>query len=132
MDAFAERDITDTLRKACESRTTLTIAHRLSSIIHCDLIIVMEQGHVVEQGTHEDLLLNSNGVYARMWKVQNNQTPSKILKSRSQSSSDRETVTAADGYDDITIENSTFLLNTLSTNIDTAEAPYLYSTDRSS
>ena len=71
MDAFAERDITDTLRKACESRTTVTIAHRLSSIVHCDNIIVMNQGRVVEQGTHQELLRSADGMYSRMWKVQN-------------------------------------------------------------
>ena len=77
VDAFAERDITDSLRKACESRTTITIAHRLSSIIHCDKIIVMQNGHIVEEGNHEQLLLDTsgnptNGVYSRMWQVQNN------------------------------------------------------------
>ena len=71
VDAFAERDITDTLRKACESRTTVTIAHRLSSIVHCDNIIVMNQGRVVEQGTHQELLQSIDGMYSRMWKVQN-------------------------------------------------------------
>lgn len=49
MDAFAERDIVDTLRQAAAKRTTLTIAHRLSSITHCDKIIVMDKGMVVEQ-----------------------------------------------------------------------------------
>ena len=72
VDAFAERDITETLRRACESRTTLTIAHRLSSIAHCDNIIVMDRGRVVEQGTHTQLLKDPAGVYARMWRVQSN------------------------------------------------------------
>ena len=51
VDAFAERDIVDTLRRASEQRTTLTVAHRLSSITHCDLIVVLDQGQIVEQGT---------------------------------------------------------------------------------
>ena len=74
VDAFAERDITDSLRRACESRTTVTVAHRLSSIVHSDNIIVMDNGRVVEQGTHDELLLNKLGVYSRMWQAQNNHT----------------------------------------------------------
>ena len=72
----------------------------------------------MEQGTHEDLLLNTNGVYARMWKVQNNQTPSKILKNGSRSTSGSAGVTTAADEDDdkFNFENSTFLLNTISAN----------------
>jgi len=70
VDAFAERDIVDTLRRASEQRTTLTVAHRLSSIVHCDSIIVMEKGAVVERGTHKSLL-KTQGVYAKMWHAQN-------------------------------------------------------------
>ena len=103
VDAFAERDITDSLRKACESRTTLTIAHRLSSIIHCDKIIVMNQGVVVEQGNHEELLKNQTGTYARMWKVQNNPTPTRLLKQMDQDLSISDMLT-----------NSSILLDTLS------------------
>ena len=56
VDAFAEREIVDTLRSASANRTVLTIAHRLSSIAHCDNIIVIDKGVVVEQGTHLELL----------------------------------------------------------------------------
>ena len=53
-------------------RTTITVAHRLSSVVHCDKIIVLQRGRVVEQGTHEELLQLPNGVYRNMWDVQNN------------------------------------------------------------
>lgn len=46
------------------------MAHRLSSIVHCDTIIVMEKGVVVETGTHQQLML-TEGVYANMWRAQN-------------------------------------------------------------
>jgi ABC-type multidrug transport system ATPase subunit len=54
-------------------RTTLTIAHRLSSITHCDSIIVMDKGKVVEQGTHAELMQKDGGkgLYARMFVAQN-------------------------------------------------------------
>lgn len=72
VDAFAERDIIASLKKGAEGRTTILIAHRLSSVVHCDNIIVMDNGHIVEQGTHSQLLSNK-GVYFEMWTAQNGQ-----------------------------------------------------------
>jgi ABC-type multidrug transport system ATPase subunit len=81
VDAFAEKDIIDTLRSATAERTTVTVAHRLSSIAHSDLIIVMEKGEIVEIGTHSELLQeenninnnnrNNRGIYRKMWQAQN-------------------------------------------------------------
>jgi ABC-type transport system involved in Fe-S cluster assembly fused permease/ATPase subunit len=71
VDAFAERDIVQALKKATQQRTTLTIAHRLSSISHCDLIIVMDKGRIIEQGTHDELLKIRQGTYVNMWNAQN-------------------------------------------------------------
>jgi ABC-type multidrug transport system ATPase subunit len=71
VDAFAEREIIDTLRSATSQRTTLTVAHRLSSVIHCDSIIVLDKGHIVESGTHLQLL-ELGETYRRMWDAQNN------------------------------------------------------------
>jgi ATP-binding cassette subfamily B protein len=50
-------------------RTTLVIAHRLSTVIHADEILVLEQGQIVERGTH-DSLVASGGVYAGLWQQQ--------------------------------------------------------------
>eukprot|EP01036_Dinobryon_divergens_P031267 gene31267-40637_t len=71
VDAFAERDIVRTLRSAAKDRTTITVAHRLSSIVHCDNILVIDRGELVEQGTHQQLLQNEHGVYRNMWATQN-------------------------------------------------------------
>jgi ABC-type transport system involved in Fe-S cluster assembly fused permease/ATPase subunit len=54
-----------------QPRTMITVAHRLSSIAHCDLILVLQRGRLVEQGTHPELLKIPNGVYKRMWEAQN-------------------------------------------------------------
>lgn len=67
VDAFAEKEIIDTLRRASKRRTTITIAHRLSSVTHCDDIIVLKAGKIVQQGTHAQLLKDLKGTYAAMW-----------------------------------------------------------------
>jgi subfamily B ATP-binding cassette protein MsbA len=53
------------LNHLMEGRTTIVIAHRLSTIEHCDRIVVLDHGHVTEQGTHATLLAQG-GVYARL------------------------------------------------------------------
>ena len=52
-----------------QSRTSLIIAHRLSTVVEADEILVMEAGRIVERGRHPDLLAR-NGVYAQMWALQ--------------------------------------------------------------
>ncbi|KAJ1440616.1 hypothetical protein B484DRAFT_415447, partial [Ochromonadaceae sp. CCMP2298] len=71
VDAFAERDIVKALVRSSKQhpRTTVTVAHRLSSIAHCDNILVLQRGRLVEQGTHAELLA-VKGVYAQMWRLQ--------------------------------------------------------------
>ena len=69
LDAETERRIQSNLLGTGESRTTIAVAHRLSTIRNADRIIVLENGVVVEDGEHEDLLQLS-GVYARLWAVQ--------------------------------------------------------------
>ena len=69
LDSRTEQDILATLRRVSSSRTSLAIAHRLSTIADADLINVIEQGRVVEQGTHAGLL-RRDGLYAEMWNRQ--------------------------------------------------------------
>jgi len=66
LDTDTEQEIKDALRAAGKGRTVLTIAHRLSTIAEADQIIVLEQGRVIERGTH-DGLLDANGRYATLW-----------------------------------------------------------------
>lgn len=65
LDTESERHIQAALDRVMEGRTTLVIAHRLSTIEKADMILVMDQGHIVERGTH-DQLLAQNGFYARL------------------------------------------------------------------
>ena len=69
LDTESERYIQAALQKVMLNRTTLVIAHRLSTIENADLILVIEQGHIVERGTHQ-ALLEKNGAYARLHSMQ--------------------------------------------------------------
>ena len=69
LDTGTERDIQGALARAAEGRTVITIAHRLSTVADADRIVVLEDGHIVEEGTHNDLL-ERNGHYAGLWQRQ--------------------------------------------------------------
>ncbi|WP_246101868.1 ABCB family ABC transporter ATP-binding protein/permease [Methylobacterium terricola] len=69
LDSFTEREIQDALDRVSQGRTTLVIAHRLSTVVGADEIIVLDQGRIAERGTHLALLAEG-GVYAAMWNRQ--------------------------------------------------------------
>ncbi|HEX8663746.1 MAG TPA: ABC transporter ATP-binding protein/permease [Beijerinckiaceae bacterium] len=69
LDSFTEKEIQDALDRVSRGRTTLVIAHRLSTVIGADEIIVLDKGIIVERGTHASLLARG-GVYAAMWNRQ--------------------------------------------------------------
>jgi ATP-binding cassette subfamily B protein/subfamily B ATP-binding cassette protein MsbA len=69
LDAGTEAEIMQALRRLIRGRTTLLIAHRLSTVRHADRIVVLDRGEIVEEGTHEGLIV-ANGIYARMYEMQ--------------------------------------------------------------
>ncbi len=69
LDSLTEQDIQGALRTVSKNRTTIVIAHRLSTVIEADEIIVLEKGEIAERGTHK-LLLKRKGLYADMWNRQ--------------------------------------------------------------
>ena len=69
LDSFTEQEIQAALRKVSVNRTTVVIAHRLSTVVDADEIIVLDAGRIVERGTHNQLL-RKKGTYAAMWNRQ--------------------------------------------------------------
>ena len=66
LDTQTERNIQASLMKVCQGRSTIIVAHRLSTIIHANQILVLKDGEICERGTHQELL-SLEGVYANMW-----------------------------------------------------------------
>ena len=69
LDSQSEKNILGSLTRISRNKTTLVIAHRLSTVIDADRIIVLEQGQVKEQGDHESLI-EADGLYAHLWRMQ--------------------------------------------------------------
>jgi ATP-binding cassette subfamily B protein len=69
LDSRTEQEILANLREISKASTTVVIAHRLSTVVHADEIVVLESGSIVERGTHASLLL-AEGRYAALWRAQ--------------------------------------------------------------
>ncbi|TIX89172.1 type I secretion system permease/ATPase [Rhizobium sp. P44RR-XXIV] len=70
LDYESERIILANMREIVKGRTVIIIAHRLATVRHCDRIIGMKDGRIVEEGTHDTLLARQNGLYAHLWQLQ--------------------------------------------------------------
>ena len=71
LDTETERNIQTSLNKICVNKTSIVVAHRLSTVVNVDQILVLKEGDIVERGTHNELL-EGGGVYAHMWNQQLN------------------------------------------------------------
>lgn len=72
LDSYSEQQINQAIDEVTKGNTSLVIAHRLSTVIDADLILVMKHGAIIEQGTHQALLAQQ-GEYANLWNLQHNQ-----------------------------------------------------------
>ncbi len=70
LDYESEQVIQENMRKICAGRTVIIIAHRLSAVRDADRILVMERGQIVEDGSHDQLLKNENGLYNHLYQLQ--------------------------------------------------------------
>ena len=75
LDYESEAVIQRNMASICRGRTVLVIAHRLSSVRRSHRIIVLDKGRIVEQGSHDTLLADPLGLYARLWKLQEGGQP---------------------------------------------------------
>lgn len=81
LDSRTERALQGELWRLARNRTTLIIAHRLSTVVHADQIIVMDHGRIVEKGTHEQLIAAA-GTYASLWAMQQKQADEAVSRSQ--------------------------------------------------
>lgn len=70
LDSESEKHIQESLHDLMEGKTVIAIAHRLSTISHLDRLVVMDEGKILEEGSHEELLKNKDGLYAKLWSMQ--------------------------------------------------------------
>ncbi|KAG7199252.1 hypothetical protein KM043_018118 [Ampulex compressa] len=71
LDSITEHNILEALRRATCGRTSIVIAHRLSTVMDSDEIFVLDNGNLVERGTHKSLLATQNSFYSKLWETQN-------------------------------------------------------------
>jgi ATP-binding cassette, subfamily B, heavy metal transporter len=76
LDSRTEQAIRRNLEDAFRHRTTIVVAHRLSTIAGADQILVFDGGRIIERGTHRELLRRRGGAYAEMWRLQRAGAPS--------------------------------------------------------
>lgn len=69
LDSLTEQEIQKHLEALMENKTTLVIAHRISTLLHMDNILVFDNGKIVENGSHQELYQN-NGLYRSLWNAQ--------------------------------------------------------------
>ncbi|CAL1548476.1 unnamed protein product [Lymnaea stagnalis] len=70
LDTITEQNILQALRRVTQGKTTIVIAHRLSTVVDADQILVLDKGRVVEQGSHPELISDPNSLYAQLWQKQ--------------------------------------------------------------
>src|ERR1700676_3446134 len=79
LDSASEQTVIEALDRLMEGKTSIVIAHHLNSIRHADIIFVVKDSELVEQGTHEELLA-ANGLYAELYKIQTSESPGNLTE----------------------------------------------------
>ena len=95
LDNDSEKLVQDALDRVMKGRTTIVIAHRLSTVVNADRIIVMEAGRVVEEGSHRTLIGKPDGVYARFYALQGGEQGDLLDEQRASNEHSEETPSAA-------------------------------------
>jgi len=89
LDSITEREIQDSLKNLMKEKTTLVIAHRLSTLRDMDRILVFDSGRIIEDGSHQDLI-DKEGTYKKLWDsqiggfiIEEEEIPSEVISPRS-------------------------------------------------
>lgn len=90
LDTATEQEIQRAIDEVSQGCTTLMIAHRLSTVKNCDIIIVLKHGQIVEQGSHEELLSDPEGFYRALWERQSEQSQREIEEKQRKEREERE------------------------------------------
>ncbi|XP_078403684.1 iron-sulfur clusters transporter ABCB7, mitochondrial [Cetorhinus maximus] len=90
LDSITEENILSAMRDLVHHRTSVFIAHRLTTIVDADEILVLDKGKIAERGTHQTLLNNSNSLYSELWQAQNSRVFSKNSYSQEKVVSSKE------------------------------------------
>ena len=80
LDSITEQSIMRALGEATKGRTSVIIAHRLSTVVNCDKILVMDKGQIAEMGTHAELLANPDSIYTNLWNSQHSSVLSELTE----------------------------------------------------
>ena len=80
LDTRTEREILASFKQLAEHRTSIVIAHRLSTVVDAHEIIVMDSGKCIERGTHHELLSNPDSLYSNMWWQQQHGSQDKVTE----------------------------------------------------
>jgi subfamily B ATP-binding cassette protein MsbA len=75
LDTESEKLVQDALFNLMQNRTSIVIAHRLSTVVHADIILVLDNGRIIENGTHNELIQQDSGLYKRLYALQQSPTP---------------------------------------------------------
>ena len=82
LDSITEKSIMTALKGATQGRTSIIIAHRLSTVVHCDKILVIRDGTVAEEGAHSQLLENPGSYYSKLWQSQHTTETTETTETR--------------------------------------------------
>ncbi|GFR85490.1 iron-sulfur clusters transporter ATM1, mitochondrial [Elysia marginata] len=107
LDAITEANILESLHRVTEGRTTIVIAHRLSTVKDADLILLLENGRVAEQGTHSELMSNPDSRYSELWRKQSASAAAELRVAEQQAAEEQAESSQKSGDSDSQKEGDT-------------------------
>ena len=79
LDSITEQNILKSVNNLMQGRTSIAIAHRLVTVINCDEILVLENGKIIERGSHRQLIQKNSSLYYDLWQKQSDQSNNVVI-----------------------------------------------------